>query len=84
MIALHKCFLTTYLLTAPFVEYIVNLREIKKKSVYEYIPMLGPYEYSLAYIIGVEIVDGCICINTQMQQGLTISYGNFQLIQTED
>jgi hypothetical protein len=28
MIAPHKCFLTTYLLIAPFLEQIVNLREI--------------------------------------------------------
>jgi hypothetical protein len=31
MIAPHKFFLTTYLLVAPIVEYIVNLREIKNK-----------------------------------------------------
>jgi hypothetical protein len=30
MIAPHKCFFTTYLLIAPFVEWIVNLREIKQ------------------------------------------------------
>jgi hypothetical protein len=30
MIAPHKCFLTTYLLIAQFVEEIVNLQEIKK------------------------------------------------------
>jgi hypothetical protein len=33
MIAPHKCFLTTYLLIAQLVEQIVNLREMKKKSV---------------------------------------------------
>jgi hypothetical protein len=32
MIAPHKCFLTTYLLIAPFVKQIVNLREIKLKK----------------------------------------------------
>jgi hypothetical protein len=30
MIAPHKCFLITYLLIAQFVEWIVNLQEIKK------------------------------------------------------
>jgi hypothetical protein len=32
MITPHKCFLITYLLIVPFVEYIVNLQEIKQEN----------------------------------------------------
>jgi hypothetical protein len=32
MITPHKCLITTYLLIAPFVEYIVNLQKIKQKN----------------------------------------------------
>jgi hypothetical protein len=31
---IYKCFFTTYLLIAPFVEWIVNLREIKLKKTF--------------------------------------------------
>jgi hypothetical protein len=33
MIAPHKCFLITYLLIAQFVEWIINLQEIKKNII---------------------------------------------------
>jgi hypothetical protein len=49
-----------------------------------YIAKPGPYEYSLADIIGVEVIDRCIRANAQMQQSLTISRCDFQPIQMED